>query len=69
MKLQTVIKSIFLPRGYPATVTPDYTNYQIWDSVQAFCSTINGMLATQAMLKAIGVGDAQATSTSGNYLK
>ena len=27
-------QQVFLPQGYPNTVHPDYTSYQIWDTVQ-----------------------------------
>lgn len=30
----SVVKEIFLPQGYPDSVHPDYTAYQIWDTVQ-----------------------------------
>lgn len=33
---------IFLPQGYPDSVSGDYISYQIWDTAQAFCSTITG---------------------------
>lgn len=29
-----VLKEIFLPRGFPNSVSKDYTEYQIWDTVQ-----------------------------------
>ena len=35
---------------------------QVWDTVQAFCSSITGTLATQAVLKGAGVGDSSATA-------
>lgn len=41
-KLVTLLKEIFLPQGYPFSVSKDYIHYQIWDTVQAFCSSING---------------------------
>lgn len=41
--LYRIFKSLFLPQGYPDSVSEDYINYQIWDTIQAFCSTINGM--------------------------
>lgn len=28
------LKEIFLPQGYPHSVSPDYLQYQIWDSLQ-----------------------------------
>lgn len=30
----SIIKEVFLPQGYPDSVHPDYTSYQIWDTVQ-----------------------------------
>ena len=36
------LMDVFLPAGYPSTVTPDYTPYQIYDTIQAFASTIAG---------------------------
>uniref|UniRef100_A0A6B2EJK5 Uncharacterized protein n=1 Tax=Phlebotomus kandelakii TaxID=1109342 RepID=A0A6B2EJK5_9DIPT len=51
-----LFQQIFLPHGYPDSVSEDYLEYQIWDTVQAFCSTITGTLTTHAILKGIGVG-------------
>ncbi|XP_068606093.1 RUS family member 1 isoform X1 [Brachionichthys hirsutus] len=56
-----VFKSIFLPQGYPESVSKDYLQYQFWDTVQAFCSSLSGTLATQASLKGVGVGNQDAT--------
>lgn len=53
--------SPFLPAGYPATVTPDYTPYQIYDSLQAFASTIAGLLASRAVFVGMGVGSEDAS--------
>ncbi|XP_063837664.1 RUS family member 1 isoform X2 [Ostrinia nubilalis] len=52
---------IFLPQGYPDSVSKDYIAYQVWDTAQAFCSTITGTLATQEVLRGVGVGDTAAT--------
>ncbi|CAG5123515.1 unnamed protein product [Candidula unifasciata] len=54
-------RSVFLPQGYPDTVSEDYLSYQIWDTTQAFASSITGTLAAHAVLKGVGVGDASAT--------
>ncbi|XP_053211419.1 RUS family member 1-like [Panonychus citri] len=59
-----MFKEVFLPRGYPDSVSSDYLSYQIWDSLQAFGSSITGTLATHNVLKGIGVGDQSATVTS-----
>ncbi|KAJ8059978.1 hypothetical protein OCU04_011592 [Sclerotinia nivalis] len=53
----------FLPVGYPDSVTEDYTAYQFYDSVQAFASTIAGLLASRAVLQGLGVGDSTASAT------
>ncbi|XP_053219535.1 RUS family member 1 isoform X5 [Podarcis raffonei] len=57
-------KLVFLPQGYPESVSSDYLAYQIWDTVQAFASSITGTLATQAVLKGVGVGDEASTVTA-----
>ncbi|KAJ9497864.1 hypothetical protein H2202_006467 [Exophiala xenobiotica] len=53
--------SPFLPAGYPSTVTADYTPYQIYDSLQAFASTIAGLLASRAVFVGMGVGSEDAS--------
>uniref|UniRef100_A0A671Y9X2 RUS family member 1 n=1 Tax=Sparus aurata TaxID=8175 RepID=A0A671Y9X2_SPAAU len=56
-----VFKSVFLPQGYPESVSSDYLQYQFWDTMQAFSSSLSGTLATQASLKGVGVGNQEAT--------
>lgn len=34
--LYYMAKSAFLPEGYPKSVSKDYLEYQIWDTVQVF---------------------------------
>ncbi len=46
-RIQTFLRNAFLPEGYPDSVSKDYWSYQIWDTVQAFASSISGSLATQ----------------------
>ena len=41
--------------------TRTYLPYQIWDTAQAFCSTVTGMLAAKAMLTGMGVGNDTAS--------
>ncbi|VDL43562.1 unnamed protein product [Hymenolepis diminuta] len=59
--LYYMAKSAFLPEGYPKSVSKDYLEYQIWDTVQALASSIIGALAGQAILIGVGVGDATAS--------
>ena len=52
-KVKTFARNAFLPEGFPDSVSEDYLNYQIWDTVQAFASSISGSLATQAVLEGV----------------
>ncbi|KAK6433454.1 hypothetical protein LTR95_010369 [Oleoguttula sp. CCFEE 5521] len=52
---------VFLPAGYPHSVTSDYFE---WDSLQAFSSSIAGLLSSRAVLSSVGVGDATASPTA-----
>ncbi|KZS97189.1 DUF647-domain-containing protein, partial [Sistotremastrum niveocremeum HHB9708] len=61
--LQTIVH-VFLPAGYPGSVSEDYLWYQIFDSLQAFTSSIAGMLSSRAVLEGFGVGDATASPTN-----
>lgn len=53
---------MFLPDGFPSSVSPDYLRYQLFDTLQAFCSSLSGQLSTHAVLRGVGVGDASATA-------
>ncbi|KAH0527169.1 hypothetical protein TsFJ059_002195 [Trichoderma semiorbis] len=53
----------FLPVGFPHSVSKDYLAYQMFDSLQAFFSTISSLLANRALLKGLGVGDASSSAT------
>eukprot|EP00842_Homolaphlyctis_polyrhiza_P001723 jgi/Hompol1/2551/HPOL_006073-RA len=55
---------MLLPTGFPHSVSDDYCEYQIFDTLQAFCSSVTGLLATQASFRRAGVGDATATATA-----
>ena len=61
--------NVFLPTGYPYSVTPNYFDYQIFDSFQAFSSSIASLFANRAVLSAVGVGDQSASSTSALFMK
>ncbi|KAG1733976.1 vitamin B6 photo-protection and homoeostasis-domain-containing protein [Suillus lakei] len=61
--LSHTISAIFLPAGYPNTVTPDYLHYQMYNDVQEFCSSFSGLLASRGALEGFGVGNASASAT------
>ncbi|CRL27161.1 Protein of unknown function DUF647 [Penicillium camemberti] len=55
---------VFLPSGYPQSVSDDYLPNPPQDSLQAFCSSIAGLLSSRAVLQGVGVGNANASPTS-----
>ncbi|KAJ4498945.1 vitamin B6 photo-protection and homoeostasis-domain-containing protein, partial [Lentinula lateritia] len=58
------ITKVFLPAGYPRSVSPDYLRYQILNAAQAFCSSLASLLSSRATLEGYGVGNASASSTN-----
>lgn len=59
--LRRAAERVLLPSGFPHSVSPDYLQYQCWDSAQALCSSLSGIIATRAVFEAVGVGDGAAT--------
>ena len=59
---ETGFWSAFMPVGYPSSVAPEYFEFQCWDTTQAMCSYLRGILATQAILQGVGVGNREATA-------
>ncbi|KAF7126389.1 hypothetical protein RHSIM_Rhsim11G0035000 [Rhododendron simsii] len=45
-----------LPEGFPHSVTSDYLDYSLWRGVQGIAAQISGVLTTQSLLYAIGLG-------------
>ncbi|EIW51641.1 DUF647-domain-containing protein [Trametes versicolor FP-101664 SS1] len=63
-----LLNDVFLPEGYPFTVSPQCVRYQIWNAVQAFCSSLAGLFASRAVLQGHGVGNASASATDAIFL-
>ncbi|TPX18794.1 uncharacterized protein E0L32_011543 [Thyridium curvatum] len=59
----------FLPAGFPHSVTDDYLSYQLFDSLQAFSSSIASLLANRAVLEGLGVGNADQSPTAALVLQ
>ncbi|KAG8375213.1 hypothetical protein BUALT_Bualt10G0077000 [Buddleja alternifolia] len=56
MKCRELAASLLLPEGYPESVTSDYLEYSLWRGVQGIAAQISGVLATQSLLYAVGLG-------------
>ncbi|KAF9226202.1 DUF647-domain-containing protein [Gyrodon lividus] len=61
--IRHVLFDLFLPAGYPASVSPDYLEYQIYNALQTSCSSVSGLLASRGALEGVGVGNASASAT------
>ncbi|KAH7687072.1 Root UVB sensitive family protein [Dioscorea alata] len=51
-----VVSRLLLPEGYPHSVSDDYLEYSLWRGVQGVASQVSGVLSTQALLYAVGLG-------------
>ncbi|KAH9607517.1 hypothetical protein KSS87_017447 [Heliosperma pusillum] len=51
-----IVFRLMLPEGFPDSVTSDYLDYSLWRGVQGIASQITGVLATQSLLYAVGLG-------------
>ncbi|KAL6851518.1 hypothetical protein ACP4OV_020451 [Aristida adscensionis] len=51
-----VAAQLLLPDGYPHSVSSDYLQYSLWRGVQGVASQVSGVLSTQALLYAVGLG-------------
>ncbi|EIN09022.1 DUF647-domain-containing protein [Punctularia strigosozonata HHB-11173 SS5] len=61
--LKHLLTDVFLPAGYPSSVSPDYLRYQTYNAFQAFCSSLANLIASRAVLEGFGVGNASASAT------
>ncbi len=64
------LSRVFLPAGYPASVTADYRPSTALNFVSSVSGTMGGTLATQALLQALGLGAGTAIglAASTNWL-
>ncbi len=59
--LTDFLKSMLLPIGYPDSVSSDYFEYQVWDTLQGFLGDLKGIILTSSMLKGLGMGEADSS--------
>ncbi|XP_057758616.1 protein root UVB sensitive 1, chloroplastic isoform X1 [Arachis stenosperma] len=55
-KCRDLFLRLMLPEGFPKSVTSDYLEYSLWRAVQGVASQVSGVLATQSLLYAVGLG-------------
>jgi hypothetical protein len=49
------LKALFLPDGYPSSVTDDYLAYQLWTVPAHITGWLSHSLTTSSLLKAVGI--------------
>jgi len=59
---------MFLPEGYPDSVSGDYLEYQIWDTLQGFLGYLRGIILGMSYLKGMGVGSATSSITNAMFI-
>lgn len=55
---------VFLPHGYPHSVSPRYLQYSLWSSSASVFSSAGGVVATSSLLMALGLGASGALPLS-----
>ena len=58
----STLKSLFLPAGWPNSVTKDYLLYQLWTFPSHVTGWMSHSLAGSSMLKALGISGGAATA-------
>ena len=67
---QIVHAGFVLPKGYPATVTPDYLPFQLWAVPAHITGWMGTSLATSSLLKAVGASNsAEGAAAAGAAIK
>jgi len=59
-----LLTKLFLPLGYPHSVSDTYLPYQLYDGLQGLCSYWRGVVSAKAVFEAAGVGNSEATALS-----
>jgi len=63
------IKGVYLPAGYPLSVTEDYLAFTKWRTLQNLASSIMAVLSTEALLFGLGLGrTTKAVAAAANWV-
>ena len=66
--MMETLKWIFLPKEFPKSVSSDYLDYQIWDTLQGFIGYIKGILLTMCFLRGLGIGQQDGDLSSAMFV-
>ena len=62
--IRSTFVMMFLPKGYPDSVSQDYIYFQLFDTLQGFVGYVQGQLLVLCYLTALGIGNQEATVMS-----
>ncbi|KXZ56959.1 hypothetical protein GPECTOR_1g865 [Gonium pectorale] len=62
--LPSAARELFLPPGFPESVTPDYLPYQLWSVPTHVTGHLSHALVTSSLLAAVGVSAGPATTVA-----
>ncbi|KAG5479878.1 hypothetical protein LSCM4_05886 [Leishmania orientalis] len=63
-RLEAALERIFLPEGYPNSVTEDLLMFALWDLAQVLANNVTATLSVRSVLLGVGVGESKANLTS-----
>lgn len=58
------LRELFLPPGFPSSVTPDYLPYQVWSLPTHVTGHLSHSLVTSSLLAAVGVSSSPAATVA-----
>ena len=68
-RLQDWLAHIYLPHGFPHTVTRDYLQFTWWRLIQNTAASVMGVFSTEALLLGLGLGkDVSGTAQAAQWI-
>mmetsp|Transcript_37352 Transcript_37352/g.116802 ORF Transcript_37352/g.116802 Transcript_37352/m.116802 type:complete len:101 (+) Transcript_37352:202-504(+) len=63
-------RAMFLPAGFPQSVSQDYVAYQVWDTLQGLMGYFKYVILTFSFLRGLGLGgDGGAAAGGGSTVR
>eukprot|EP00741_Cyanophora_paradoxa_P013109 tig00020675_g12662.t1 len=63
-RFRDLVTTMYLPLGFPDSVTPDYWHFTVWQFIQNFAASACSVISTQALLRAVGLSAGKAIPTA-----
>ncbi|KAG5479491.1 hypothetical protein LSCM1_04756 [Leishmania martiniquensis] len=63
-RVEAALERIFLPEGYPNSITEDLLTFAVWDLAQVLASSVAATLSVRSVRLGVCVGESRANLTS-----